>query len=224
VALPDYGAVDVGLIGGACGAPEAPDEVHLYGDLLAVIQAGGAAPGAGLPPATLLFSSRRPTAPFVLLNVSLGDQATLTRRPCGCALEGLGWRQHLHTVQSFEKLTAGGMTVLDADVIRILEELLPARFGGTSADYQLVEDQSKPGESGLRLLVHPRVGEVDAGAVTRIFLETLGAGSPTARVMGLAWDGAGLLRVERRAPLATGSGKILHLHVNRPGPPPGAGC
>ena len=34
--------------------------------------------------------------------------------------------------------------------------------------------------------------------------------------MGLAWREAGLLRVERRAPLVTASGKILHLHANGP--------
>ena len=39
---PDYGAVDVGLIGSACRAPAAPDEVHLWDDLIAVIQAAGA--------------------------------------------------------------------------------------------------------------------------------------------------------------------------------------
>lgn len=216
VALPDYGAVDVGIIGSSCRAPEAPDEVHLYDDLLAVLQAGDHAPGSGLPPATLLFSSLRSTAPFVLLNVSVGDQATVTRRACGCPLEGLGWSQHLHTIQSFEKLTAGGMTVLDADVIRILEELLPARFGGAPADYQLIEDQAAPDGSRLRLLVHPRLGPVDAIAVTRLFLETLGADSPSGRVMGLAWNGSGVLRVERQTPLATGSGKILHVHVERP--------
>ena len=70
----------------------------------------------------------------------------MTRRSCGCYFERLGWRSHLHTIRSFEKLTAGGMTVLDADVVRILEELLPARFGGAAADYQLVEDQAAPGE------------------------------------------------------------------------------
>jgi hypothetical protein len=112
------------------------------------------------------------------------------------------------------------MTVLDADVVRILEELLPARFGGAAGDCQLIEDQAMPGESRLRLLVHPRIGDLDATAVTRLFLETLGAGSPSARVMGLAWDGAGLLSVERRVPFVTGSGKILHLHVQGTGDRP----
>ena len=212
---PDYGAVDVGLIGSACRAPTAPDEIHLWDDLLAVIQAAGAPPGPGLPPATLLFSSLRSTAPLVLLNVSLGDQATLPERPCDCPLERLGWSRRLHSIRSFEKLTTGGMTVLDADVVRILEDLLPARFGGGAEDYQLVEDQVAPDGSSLRLLVHPRLGPVDPAAVTRLFFDTLGAESPSAQLMGLTWNGAGLLRVERRPPHVTGSGKVLHLHVDR---------
>ena len=214
--LPDYGSVETGLIGSSCAAPEAPDEVHLYDDLLAVIQAGPVGVSAGLPPETLLVSSLRPTTPLILLNVSLGDQAELVRRTCGCPLERLGWRMHLHTIRSFEKLTAGGMTVFDVDVVRILEETLPARFGGAAIDYQLVEDQAAPGETRLRLLVHPRVGPIDAAALRRAFLDTLGAGSPTTRLMGLAWNDTGRLRVERRAPFATGSGKILHLHVEPP--------
>ena len=36
--------------------------------------------------------------------------------------------------------------------------------------------------------------------------------------MSLAWRGAGLPRIERQPPLATGSGKILHLHVGPPQP------
>ena len=134
---PDYGAVDVGIIGSACAAAEAPDEVHLWDDLVAVIQAEDAPADAGLPPATLLFSSVRRTTPLVLLNVSLGDQATVSERACGCALEQLGWSRRLHSIRSFEKLTTAGMTVLDTDVVRILEDLLPRplrrRGGGLSA-------------------------------------------------------------------------------------------
>lgn len=32
------------------------------------------------------------------------------------------------------------MTFLDTEVIRVLEEVLPARFGGSPTDCQLVED------------------------------------------------------------------------------------
>jgi hypothetical protein len=34
------------------------------------------------------------------------------------------------------------------------------------------------------------------------------------RVMALAWRGSGLIHVERRPPLATATGKILHLHTS----------
>ena len=53
-----------------------------------------------------------------------------------------------HTIRSHEKLTAGGMTLLDTDVIRLLDEVLPARFGGAPTDYQLVEHESDDGEPG----------------------------------------------------------------------------
>jgi hypothetical protein len=46
-----------------------------------------------------------------------------------------GWTRHLHTVRSFEKLTVGGMNLLDLDLIGILDEMLPARFGGGPTHY-----------------------------------------------------------------------------------------
>ena len=57
----------------------------------------------------------------------MGDQGVLARRDCGCPLDGIGWQSiPLDNVCSFEKLTSGGMTFLDVDVIRVLEEVLPA--------------------------------------------------------------------------------------------------
>ena len=136
----------------------------------------------------------------------------LDTRSCGCPLEGIGWTTHLHTIRSFEKLTAGGMMFLDADVIRVLEEVLPARFGGGPTDYQLVEDEAGDGRPRLRLLVRPEVGPVDADALARAFLAAVAAGSGVERVMGLLWQDSGMVRVERRSPLATPTGKILHVH------------
>ena len=214
-AAPNYGTVESGLIGSGCLAPTTPDDVHLMHDLNTVIQPRAAGGPGGVPRSALFVSSLRPTAPFVLLNVSLGDQATLEQRACGCPLERLGWSTHLHTVRSFEKLTAGGMTFLDTDVIRVLEEVLPARFGGGPTDYQLVEEEDESGRPRLRLLVHPRVGVLDAEAVADTFLSAIGPGSGAERVMALQWRQAGLLRVEREAPRATAMGKVLHLHTER---------
>jgi hypothetical protein len=214
-AQPDYSITECGYIGSGCLAPAAPDDIHLFHDRHGLIQAGREGKALGLPPSALLLTSLRPTAPFILLNVSMGDQAVVGARACGCPLEGLGWVTHLHTVRSYEKLTAGGMTFLDTDVIRVLVEVLPARFGGGPTDYQLLEDEAADGRPRLRLLVHPAVGPRDPAALVEAFLAAISGGEWAARVMGLLWREAGFLQVERRAPLSTGAGKVLHLHLGR---------
>jgi hypothetical protein len=212
-AVPEYGSAECGgSISHGCLAPEAADEVHLFDDLHALIPAAAPADRGELPGNAILATSLRPTAPLILLNVSMGDRAVLTRRRCGCPLEELGWRTHLHTIRSFEKLTAGGMTFFDTDVIRVLEEVLPARFGGGPTDYQLAEEDGADGQSRLRLVVHPVVGALDADALIEAFLAEIGSGAGAERVMAIQWRMARLLRVERTPPRATASGKILHLH------------
>jgi hypothetical protein len=205
-ALPRYSSIECGPIGHGCLHAEAPDDVHLLHDLHAVVQRAGA---------DLLVSSLRMTAPLVLFNVSLGDRATYRRRDCGCPMQRLGWETHLHGIHSVEKLTAAGMTLLDSDLVRVLEEVLPQRFGGGPADYQLVEEEDADGRPALRLLVHPRVGDAPDESVAEAFLSAVGTGAGAERVMGLAWRQARVLRVERRAPIVSAAGKILHLRAAR---------
>jgi hypothetical protein len=166
--------MEAGILSEGCLAPEAADEVHLFHDLNAVIQASPCPTTASLPDSALLLTSLRSTAPMILLNVSMGDQAILSQRSCGCSLQAQGWTTHLHDIRSFEKLTAGGMTILDADAIAALEEVLPARFGGSSADYQLQEHETRDGRPRLVLLVSPRIGVLDAEEVMTTFLAALG--------------------------------------------------
>jgi hypothetical protein len=214
-ALPRYGSIEVGPIGYGCLSPEAPDDIHLFDDLHALLQPG---PDAGLHghlAQAMFISSLRPVAPFVMLNVSMGDQATMGSRRCGCAMERLGWATHVQDIRSYEKLTTQGMTFLDTDVIRVLEEVLPGRFGGAPTHYQLLEEEIEDSRPILRLLVHPAVGPVDSEAVVATFLQAIAPGSGGERMMSLLWRDAALVRVERREPVATGSGKILHLHVRK---------
>jgi hypothetical protein len=216
VALPRYGSTETDIVGYACGAPEAPDDQHLLQDRHAVVQPGADGQAAGLPPKTLLFTPLLDTFPLLLVNASLGDQAELVRRRCGCPLEALGWPTHLQAIRSFEKLTVAGMMFLDSDVLSVLEEFLPARFGGGATSYQLVEEESDADAlPRLRLLVDPAVGPVDEGGVAAAFLEALARGSDTQRVMAAQWRESGALRVSRETPLRTASGKILHLHLER---------
>jgi hypothetical protein len=214
-ALPRYGSIEVGPIGYGCLAPEAPDDVHLFDDLHALIQPGSDAALHGHLSQALFISSLRPSAPFVMLNVSMGDQASVGSRRCGCPMERLGWTTHLHGIRSYEKLTSQGVTFLDTDVVRVLEEILPGRFGGAPTHYQLLEEEADDGRPVLRLLVHPAVGPVDSTAVATTFLEALAPGRGGERLMSMIWRDAGLVSVERREPVTTASGKILHLHVRK---------
>ncbi len=218
-AVPDYGSSEAGgFLSYGCLAPDQPDDVHLFHDLHALIQPGAGQSRADLPAEALLVTSLRATSPFVLFNVSMGDQALVAERRCGCPLERLGWRTHLSRIRSFEKLTAGGMTFLDRDVIRVLDETLPGRFGGGPTDFQLVEEEADDGSPRLSLVIDPAVGALDPAVVVDAFLAEIGAGTAAEHVMALQWRHAGFLRVVWRVPQRTAAGKILHIH-RESGPP-----
>ena len=211
--VPRYGTMEAGPIGFGCMAPVAPDDIHLLLDMHAVIEVAFQAGAQGATGDALLISSLRPTAPIVLLNASLGDAAELMPSSCGCPLEKLGWTTHVHHIRSFEKLTAGGMTFLDSDVIHALEEVLPEQCGGGPGDYQLAETESEDGWPRLALIVHPRVGPVDESKAIDAFYTAIGRGVGAERVMALHLRQSGLLHVRREAPRMTPGGKILHLHA-----------
>jgi len=209
--LPSYGSQASGLLAYGCLQPSFPDDMHLYHDVHAVVQPGARGGGGSLPSDALLLTSLRQTWPIMLLNVSVGDRADIVKRACGCALHELGWTTRLHNVRSFEKLRLGGGFATEVGLVRILEELLPARFGGGPTDYQLFEsdDEVASGHVQLRLLVHPAVGRLDHHAVAMTFLAAVresGAG-----VEPLAQQPDWLV-VNRRPPFTTAGGKVYHLH------------
>jgi hypothetical protein len=217
-AYPQYGISECGEVAFGCLAPVELDEMHVLHDIHALIQPGADGPPRGLPADALLISSIRSRAPFVLLNVSMGDRATLGGRACGCPMAELGWTTQIHSLRSDEKLTAAGMTFHDAEVIRVLEKTLVDRFGGGPTDYQLLEEEDVAGRPRLRLLVHPRVPRFDPDAIAETFLAGIGTGRQGEERMALFWRESRLLTVERRPPVTAASGKLLHLHSSKARP------
>jgi hypothetical protein len=215
--------MECGPIAYGCLRPDAPDDVHVLSDLHAVIQPDDGHPddntlqdcAAGPAARPLYVTALHPRAPFVMLNVSMGDQAVMIERSCGCPLDRPGWTIHLTAIRSYEKLTGAGVTFHDTDVIRILEIVLPGRFGGTPLDYQLLEEETDGGDPRLRLLVHPRLGKLDEQAIVDAFLSGLDTATSVAPLMVRLWREIDILRVERLPPSATASGKILHFHSSR---------
>jgi hypothetical protein len=141
----------------------------------------------------------------------MGDQADLDSGKCACPMTQMGWPIQIRNISSFEKLTIGGMALLDADVARTLEDTLPAKFGGGPTDYQLVEETTGA-EPRLRLLVRPSVGPLDLARVAETFYETIGKGNGVERIAAEQWRRLNVLRVERAHPLTTPIGKVLHVH------------
>ncbi|MGH7178229.1 MAG: hypothetical protein ACREJC_12685 [Tepidisphaeraceae bacterium] len=215
VCLPRMGTTETDILSFACRAPTQPDDMHLLHDRHAIIQADGN-DGSSMPRGALLVTSLLASAPVMMLNVCQGDSAVLEVRDCGCPLQALGWPTHIHKVRSYEKLTAGGMTFLDTDVIRVLEEVLPARFGGSPMDYQLLEEEGDSSAPRVHLLVNSTLGPLNEAAVADVFLEAIGGGDGGERLMEMQWRRAGVLRIQRGTPRTTASGKILHLHLERP--------
>ncbi len=212
--VPRYGSMESGPVAYACLNPDTADNTHILRDLHAVIQAGKQGQHIGMPSRALLITSLHPAAPFTMLNFSMGDEADMADRDCGCPMQQLGWTPHLTNIRSYEKLTAGGMTFHDSDLIGVLDRVLPAQFGGHPADYQLVEQEDSNGRPYLVLVVHPRLGPLDATLIEDAFLRAIGK-SPVEGLMASMWRHSHIVRVERRAPLTTASSKILHLHVER---------
>ncbi len=215
--FPAMGSAECGYIGYGCLDPGSPDDMHLLKDLHAVIQPDAGDDRYGLTTKSLLLSSLRPTAPLIMLNVSLGDQAELIRRNCGCPLGDIGLDVHLGHVRSPEKLTCGGMACFDSDIIKILEDVLPTRFGGAPTDYQLVEDEAEDGKPRLKLIVHPSVGPMDEAQLKSAFLEAVGAGAGAEKLTSLVWRDTSILTVERSPAKTTATGKIQLMHLHKSG-------
>ena len=210
-----YGSIETGPVAYGCGETTEADYMHVVRDLHAVIQAGARGSELGMPENALLLTTLHPAAPYSMINFCMGDQADFVDAPCPCRLERLGWHPRIQNVRSFEKLTAGGVTFQDAEVVRLLEVVLPSRFGGHPTDYQLVEDEDSRGDPGLVIRVHPRVGPISEPELIETFLTGLGAGSPVNRLMEEHLRSAVRMRVERGTPHVTRSSKILHLHGRR---------
>ena len=218
-ALVRYAFTEAGILAYKCADPRLSDDLHLFTDCYGLIQQPSPVGGSGLEVDGFLWTSLLASTPKILLNVESGDHGTLEERECGCLLGQSGLRWHVSQIRSHEKLSGEGMTFVKTNLLRALEEVLPARFGGSSADYQMLEEEAADGILRLYLLVSPSVGVVDEAALRATFLQELSQDGVLERYMVRMWDRADTVQVRREAPLATRAGKILPFHlVKSPAP------
>ncbi len=211
---------EAGTLGLGCANRSERDEIHLLHSKVAVIgRPGSLSPESGA--SRLLLTSVLPSSPKLLLNVDSGDYGVLGTRRCGCAIEAAGFPYHLHTIRAFDKLTAGGMHFTAEDALHLVERVLPKRFGGTPAHYQLAVEELD-GHDRVAIVISPAVGALEEATVVDAALESLGSLSGGHRMMSQNWKAGGTLFVRREEPFVSGTGKTHPIRPRRGARPAGA--
>ncbi|OGQ80158.1 MAG: hypothetical protein A3F90_12710 [Deltaproteobacteria bacterium RIFCSPLOWO2_12_FULL_60_19] len=211
--IPMYWFTEAGCVGQGCARPADGNDIHLFKDGLALTQYPRKVPGSEITVLAFNFTTLLPSTPKLLLNVESDDYGVIETRSCGCPLEAYGFTDHLRHIRSFRKLTGEGATLVGSTMIHILEEVLPARFGGGPLDYQLLEEEDEQGLTRLSLLISPKIQIADETAVVAALLDALGQTDGTADSARALWKQARTIRVERMEPIWTGRGKLMPLHL-----------
>ena len=213
--IPNYYFADVGIIGAGCARPFEINDLHFFKDGLALIRYPHQVQGSEIAVDAFHFTTLLPTSPKIMLNVESDDYGLIETRACGCPLEGYGYTEHIRQVRSFSKLTGDGVTLLGSEMVSILEEVLPSRFGGSPLDYQLVEEEDEQGFTRLTLSVSPKIEIVNEREVIETVLEALGRSSVAGDLARSIWSQAKALRIKRMEPIWTARGKLMPLHLEK---------
>jgi hypothetical protein len=213
VMAPSYASTELNTIGVACARPADVNDVHVARDLVAVLTRPLQLQGWPLAVDALYVTTLRPHAPKVALNVATDDCGIVERRSCGCPLEEVGYDLHVRHIRSYRKLTGEGVTLVESEAVRVLEEVLPSRFGGSPLDYQLLEEEDERGFTRLSLLVSPRVNLCDEQAVVNVTLRALRDCGRSSAFAAAFWEQAGSLRVRRAEPVWNMGGKFAPLCI-----------
>jgi phenylacetate-coenzyme A ligase PaaK-like adenylate-forming protein len=160
---------------------------------------------------SLLFTTLLEHAAYVLINVEMDDCGIIEDAACDCTYSAMGFGRRIRDIASYGKLTGIGVTLVGTDVIRVLEEVLPARFGGCATDYQLVEQDDEV-QARLELRVSRRLKPASLDEVKDCFLRELRqfeGGAGASRI----WRDTGAIQVVHENPIMTQRGKVLALHL-----------
>lgn len=209
--MSSYGFTEGGMVGLSCRNPLGENDLHVFRDAWGIIQSPVQVPGSTLVVNAFCFTGLLATAPKIMLNVELDDYGILDQRDCGCPMQRAGFPDHVRDIFSFRKLTGEGMTLVGSTMLRIMEDVLPAKFGGSALDYQLVEEEDENGFTRLTFVVSPKVGAIDETLLIETILDEVSRDSPGADLARAVWRDAGTLRVKREDPTWSTLGKLLSL-------------
>jgi hypothetical protein len=193
----------------AVGCALRPEEVlHLWDQEVAVVTRR-VQRADGEPVDAFLWTTLQPEARSFFINVENDDYGIVSvdEPPCGCELGRAGMRTTLSNVRGMSKVAAGGVSVSGDVLASLAEDVLPQALGGWPADYQFSEEEHN-GQSRLVLRIDPSVPGVDETTALAVVRDRIRQ-SEFGMLADEVWSPTGALRIERAAPQATRSGKIL---------------
>jgi len=213
--MPAYGAIDTGAIGLGCADSEHIGDEHLLHDAYALITTPYHVQGINVTVPAFNLTSLLDTSPKLMLNYQIDDYGIVEERQCRCALGAMGYTTHLREIRSYSKSVGEGVTLIGNELQQILDQVLPARFGGSSLDYQWMEQEDAQGITRLNLIISPRLEITDESEVVRVVLNAMRTSSPTADSARTVWQQVNTIQVKRMEPVLTARGKLLPLHIER---------
>jgi hypothetical protein len=202
-----YVATETGLIGASCTNTTSPDDMHIYLDRLAVIQKKRRTV-SGHNVDSFLFTTLLENTGKILINTDLGDFGILTSRTCSCLFGQLGMNLHVCNVQSYDKLTCEGMTLLGSQLDETVGEVIEDA-GGSPDDYQFWETQDDSGLAKLVVAVSPRLSELSETHFTNAIMDKLRSKNIT--ITSQIWQQAEVLQLVRQQPEMTKGFKLLRI-------------
>lgn len=211
--FPTYGMAEVGRVAMGCANPLDTNDTHFLSDAFALITHDTAVPGFDITVPTFHLTTLLATTPKLMLNVMGDDYGVVEERACGCLLGECGYTTHLREIRSVNKLTGEGTTLVGTEMVHVLEQVLPARFGGSPLDYQLQEQEDNKGFTRLALIISPRVMIGDDREVVQVVLNALSASSAGGHATRVVWESAQSLQIKRGEPIWTARGKMMPLHL-----------
>lgn len=205
--IAQYHATELSAIGFGCQAMHDGNRVHLIDDANCLFTAGEDGTGRG----PLFATTAAPFPPNILINLELDDTVTLLPSRCGCQFEAAGFTTEVRDIFSYSKVTGQGMMVQSMDLMALLEERMPGRFGGIAGDYQLSEEEAGS-QTQMVLRVSPRTGAQDIDALREHFfaeLRTMYGGHLSSRV----WSFTDGFSIRLEEPIATATGKVPSIRL-----------
>jgi hypothetical protein len=208
----NYATTDFGGIGMPCSQMTGNCS-HVMKHAIALVARKGDSAWTDLQVNSLYATSLLPLAPRIFINAEIGDTGVIEKATCDCLFSKIGFDLQVRDVAAISMVTAQGMTIEITELVPLLEEKLPARFGGVPGDYQLCEAEAGP-QTEIVLRIRPGASAAPPNDILKHFLDEV------KRVYGgslsvVSWLHSEGIRAEVVPPVLAATGKFRAVRLLR---------